>query len=76
MVSAAVIAILGSLYLLFDFLSVSAILFTASAMLGVMGASLFLEQRSMKAKSVGEYIFSICFFVLCITVFIAAVASL
>lgn len=76
MASAAIIIVTGALYLLFDFLSVSAVLFIASAMILVMSLSLFAEQRSLKAKTVGEYIFSICFFILAAAVFTVAVMSL
>lgn len=76
MAAAATILAAGAVYLLFDFLSVSAVLFIAFAMILVMSVSLFAEQRSLKAKAVGDYIFSICFFILAVAVFAAAVVSL
>ncbi len=76
MAAAAIIVITGAIYLFTDLLPVSAVLFLSSAMLCIMGFSLFAEQRKLKAKTVGEYIFSICFFVLSLAVLAAAVASL
>ena len=76
MASAAVILITGAAYLLFDFISVSTVLFIASAMILLMSASLFAEQRSLKAKEFSDYIFPICFFILACAVLAAAIVSL
>lgn len=70
------IIIAGCVYLFAGAQTLIFVLFTFAVLLFIMGAAGVLEQRKAKSRGIAPYISSICFLVLCVAVFAAAVFRL
>lgn len=70
---ALLVAVVGGLYLLFDFFSIPFVLCIACGAVGVMGTVSVLEARSENKRDLASYIPAMCYFVLALAVLIASV---